>query len=275
MKYKKPRREFIKYGIKTGIVFPLLFTSFNSCNSRKEEQKENPKSKAKNKPLKILILGGTSFLGPHQISYSMKRGHSISIFTRGKTKSTIHKELYDNVEQLIGDRKKNHQLKQSVWLVYYRVSTKIPSLSWSEAVDEALCFGWIDSTKKTIDEERYMQYFSRRKPNSTWSKVNKDKVANLLQNNLITKAGFDSIETAKQNGTWTLMDDVEKLIIPEDLKVALNKTKGSMEFFQSQTKSTKKGMLYWVVIAKRMETRNEENCRNSTIGCERITTKSI
>jgi len=105
LKNKKPRREFIKYGIKTGIVFPLLFASFNSCNFKKEEQ--NPKSKAKNKPLKILILGGTSFLGPHQISYAMKRGHSISIFTRGKTKPTIHKELYDNVEQLIGDRKDN------------------------------------------------------------------------------------------------------------------------------------------------------------------------
>lgn len=107
MKKKKSRREFIKYGIKTGVAFPLLFTSLNSCNFGNEEKKKNPISKTKNKPLKILILGGTSFLGPHQISYAMKRGHSISIFTRGKTKPTIHKDLFDNVEQLIGDRKDN------------------------------------------------------------------------------------------------------------------------------------------------------------------------
>ena len=66
---------------------------------------------------------------------------------------------------------KNHQSEQSVWLVYYKKSTNIASLSWSDAVDEALCFGWIDSTKKTIDQERYMQYFSRRKANSNWSKI--------------------------------------------------------------------------------------------------------
>jgi len=151
----------------------------------------------------------------------------------------------------------HHQSKQSVWLVYFKSSTNVPSLSWSEAVDEALCFGWIDSTKKTIDHERYMQYFSRRKPSSTWSKINKDKVAQLIQDNLMTKAGFDSIETAKQNGTWSLMDDVEKLIVPEDLSIALNQNEGAMEFFQGQSKSIKKMMLHWVVTAKRVETRQK------------------
>lgn len=149
----------------------------------------------------------------------------------------------------------NHESKQSIWLVYYRFSTKIPSISWSEAVDEALCFGWIDSTKKSIDKERYMQYFCKRKPSSTWSKVNKDKIEQLIQNNLMTNAGFESIERAKKNGTWTLMDDVEKLIVPDDLKIALNKNDNSMEFFQSQSKTIRKGMLHWVVVAKRNETR--------------------
>ena len=152
---------------------------------------------------------------------------------------------------------KNHQSKQSVWLVYFKLSTKVASVSWSEAVDEALCFGWIDSTKKTIDKERYMQYFSRRKPNSTWSKINKEKVAKLIQNNLMARAGFTSIETAKQNGAWILMDDVENLIVPEDLRIALNKNESSMEFFQSQSKSIKKIMLHWVVSAKRIETRKK------------------
>jgi uncharacterized protein YdeI (YjbR/CyaY-like superfamily) len=110
----------------------------------------------------------------------------------------------------------NHQSAQYIWLVYYKSSTKVASLSWSEAVDEALCFGWIDSTKKTIDEERYMQYFSRRKPHSNWSKINKEKVIILAQNNLITKAGFNAIEIAKQNGSWTILDEVEALVIPND-----------------------------------------------------------
>lgn len=149
----------------------------------------------------------------------------------------------------------NHQSEQSVWLVYYRQKTNVPSLTWSEAVDEALCFGWIDSTKKTIDKERYMQYFSRRKPTSTWSKVNKDKVAHLIQNDLMTTAGFDSIATAKQNGNWSLMDDVEKLIVPEDLEIALNAHEGAMAFYQRQSNSHKRSLLYWVVIAKRSETR--------------------
>jgi len=151
----------------------------------------------------------------------------------------------------------NHQSKHSVWLVYYRVSTKIPSISWSDAVDEALCFGWIDSTKKTIDEEKYMQYFSRRKPKSMWSRINKEKVVKLIKDNLMTKAGFDSIETAKKNGSWTMLDEVESLIIPEDLKKELANHKGSTEYFDSLSKSSKKILLHWVVFAKRSETRQK------------------
>lgn len=151
----------------------------------------------------------------------------------------------------------NHQSKQSIWLIYFRASTKKASLSWSEAVDEALCFGWIDSTKKTLDDERYMQYFSKRKPNSTWSKINKEKVDMLIENGQMSQAGFDSIERAKQNGTWTLMDGIEKLILPEDLKRELNQHEGAFDFFQSQSKSLRKTMMHWVVTAKRAETRSK------------------
>lgn len=152
---------------------------------------------------------------------------------------------------------KNHCLEQSVWLIYFRASTKIPSLTWSEAVDEALCFGWIDSIKKTIDEERYMQYFSRRKPTSAWSKINKEKVAKLIRSDRMTEAGLECIRIAKQNGTWSILDAVEALIIPEDLKIALKSREGGLEFFEQQSKSLKKQMLYWVVVAKRVETRKK------------------
>lgn len=153
--------------------------------------------------------------------------------------------------------KKNHEIKQSVWLIYYKASTNISSLSWSEAVDEALCFGWIDSTRKTLDDKRFMQYFSKRKPTSTWSKINKEKVATLMENNLMMEAGLKCIEIAKQNGSWTFLDDIDKMIVPEDLKHALKINGQAMEFFQSQSASTKKTMLYWIASAKRDETRKK------------------
>ena len=151
----------------------------------------------------------------------------------------------------------NHESEESIWLVYYRVSTNIPSITWSEAVDEALCFGWIDSTKKTIDAQSYMQYFTKRKPSSTWSKVNKDKVEELIKNKQMTQSGLDVIEIAKKNGNWTLMDDVENWWIPEDLKIALNENKSSMDFFENQSKSVKKIIWYWIVSAKRADTKNK------------------
>lgn len=151
----------------------------------------------------------------------------------------------------------NHQSKSSIWLIYYRVATNIPSLTWSEAVDEALCFGWIDSTKKSIDKEKYKQYFTKRKPKSPWSKVNKDKVEQLLQDNLMTPAGLKTIEIAKENGSWTLLDAVEALIVPEDLQLALEENQQALEFFQSQSKSVRKGLLYWITMAKRPATRKK------------------
>lgn len=150
---------------------------------------------------------------------------------------------------------KNHREKKAVWLVQYKSSTNIPSLSWSEAVDEALCFGWIDSTRKTVDESSFMQLFTRRKANSTWSKINKDKIRRLIADGLMTQAGHGSIETAKQNGYWTLMDEVEELIIPDDLEEAFEKYQGSRDYFLGLSKSARKMMLHWIALAKLPETR--------------------
>ncbi|WP_422004167.1 YdeI/OmpD-associated family protein [Roseivirga pacifica] len=152
---------------------------------------------------------------------------------------------------------KNHESTQSIWLIYYRSSSNKPSLSWSDAVDEALCFGWIDSTKKTIDKESYMQYFSKRKPNSMWSKINKEKVDKLIEENLMTDAGFQSIVIAKENGSWNALDDVEALIVPKDLKEALATNREAMAFFNGLSNSAKKLLLHWVTFAKRPETRKK------------------
>lgn len=151
----------------------------------------------------------------------------------------------------------NHQSKSSIWLVYYTKKSNIPSISWREAVDEALCFGWIDSTRKKVDDSSSIQYFSKRKPKSIWSKINKEIVQSLIDNKRMTKAGFESIEIAKQNGSWTILDEVEELIIPDDLELAFTRYSGSKEYFLSLSKSTKKILLSWIVLAKRQETKQK------------------
>lgn len=151
--------------------------------------------------------------------------------------------------------KKNHESKAAVWVVYYKKKAGMPTISWSEAVDEALCFGWIDSTARPIDDEKYMQFFSRRKPTSVWSKINKGKVKQLIENGLMAEAGYTSIEIAKQNGSWTILDEVEELIIPKDLDIAFKSKRGSNDFFLSLSRSVRKAMLQWVLLAKQPETR--------------------
>jgi uncharacterized protein YdeI (YjbR/CyaY-like superfamily) len=150
---------------------------------------------------------------------------------------------------------KNHAKEQSVWMIGYKQSAGKPTVSWSEAVDEALCFGWIDSTRKSIDAESFMQFFSRRKPNSTWSKINKDKVKVLIAEGKMTQAGLDSIALAKKNGSWDILNTVDMLEIPKDLEKEFKARKGSKEYFMSLSKSIRKMMLQWIVLAKRPETR--------------------
>ena len=151
----------------------------------------------------------------------------------------------------------NHKKKGAVWLILYRKKSSRHNLSWSESVDEALCFGWIDSTKKTINNDCYKQYFSKRKAKSNWSKVNKDKVKNLIDQGLMKEEGYKSIEMAKENGSWTILDEVEELLIPEEVEKEFANHQGSMEYFNSLSKSSKKILLYWVVSAKRKETKQK------------------
>jgi uncharacterized protein YdeI (YjbR/CyaY-like superfamily) len=152
---------------------------------------------------------------------------------------------------------KNHDSKQAVWLIYYKKKTNIPTVSYTEAVDEALCFGWIDSKAKPIDQEKFMQFFSKRKTNSVWSKVNKEKIERLTKEGLMTKAGMERVETAKQNGYWTILDEAEALIIPNDLELEFQKSHNAKEYFLSLSRSDKRNILQWLVLAKRQETREK------------------
>ncbi|UCA61352.1 YdeI/OmpD-associated family protein [Chryseobacterium rhizoplanae] len=167
-------------------------------------------------------------------------------------------EIYINTRvewrQWLGDF---HQSKQSVWVICNTKKSGLPFVDWSELVEEALCFGWIDSTRKTIDEKSFRQLFSRRKPNSTWSRINKEKVQKLIEGKLMKEAGYECIKIAKENGSWGILDAVEDLVVPEDLSEAFKNNPGSEEYFQSLSKSMKKMMLQWIVLAKRPETRKK------------------
>ena len=151
----------------------------------------------------------------------------------------------------------NHVLKQSVWLVFHTKESNKETISWSDAVDVALCFGWIDSKKVKIDKYTSHQFFSKRKVNSTWSKINKEKVKRFIEEGLITKAGLDSIKVAKENGSWFILDTVEELIIPTDLEIEFTKYIGAKDYFLRLSKSNKKILLSWIVLAKRSETRQK------------------
>lgn len=163
---------------------------------------------------------------------------------------------------------KNHEKEDSVWLIYYKKGTGKSSLSWSDAVEEALCFGWIDSVRQTVDTESFRQFFGKRKANSTWSKINKGKIETLIADGLMAEAGFASIELAKQNGSWSILDEVEELTIPEDLKAAFAKQNGSQEFFLGLSRSVRKAILQWLMFAKRAETREKRIVEIATLAGE-------
>jgi uncharacterized protein YdeI (YjbR/CyaY-like superfamily) len=152
---------------------------------------------------------------------------------------------------------KNHDSKKAVWLLCYRKKTNKPTVTWSEAVDEALCFGWIDSIRKSIDEESFIQYFSPRKPRSTWSKVNKEKIKVLTKEGRMTKAGLEKIEVAKKNGSWEILNSVDDLTIPADLEKTFKSKPKLRKYFLGLSKSVQKQTLHRLVMAKRPETREK------------------
>lgn len=152
----------------------------------------------------------------------------------------------------------NHSLYPSgIYLIFYKLENKQPSMRWEEAVRVAICYGWIDSTVKSLGNGKRRQYFCPRNPKSTWSKLNKTYVAQLKKEALIHESGQKMIDIAKQTGTWTAMDDVENGIIPEDLKSAFTKNKTALKNYKSFTPSYRKSYLSWLHSAKRQETRNK------------------
>ena len=119
----------------------------------------------------------------------------------------------------------HHAKEPGVWLIYYKKDSGKTRVSYDEAVEEALCFGWIDSTMKPVDEEKYMQKFTPRKIKSVWSALNKRRVEKLVEQKLMTPAGIAIIDAGKKNGSWGQLDHVENFIVPPDLKKFFVKNK--------------------------------------------------
>ncbi len=151
----------------------------------------------------------------------------------------------------------NHASEKSIWLEIYKKQSQTPSVYYDEAVDEALCFGWIDSSIKKGKEDFYYQFFAKRNPKSNWSKVNKLKVEKLLNEGLMTESGIEMVEIARKTGTWTALDAVENLINPPDLEEQFNQNPTARAYFEAFPRSIKRGILEWLLNAKQTETRQK------------------
>ena len=151
--------------------------------------------------------------------------------------------------------KKNHAKEKKVWLIIYRKSSQTRSVYYDEAVEEALCFGWIDSRPSKRDSESYYLTFSQRNPKSKWSKINRERITKLSKEDLVAPAGKRMVELAKRSGTWTALDSSDKGIIPDDLASAFRKSKRAHENFIKFPPSSRKAILEWVHSAKKPETR--------------------
>lgn len=152
---------------------------------------------------------------------------------------------------------KNHDVSKGIYLILYKVENKEPSMRWEEAVKVALCYGWIDSTVKSLGNGKRRQRFSPRNPKSVWSALNKRYIKELTTNNLMHESGFEIIKIGKQNGSWAALDDVEKGIIPDNLQLAFDKNPTAFNNYNNFALSYRKGYLYWLNQAKRDETKQK------------------
>jgi uncharacterized protein YdeI (YjbR/CyaY-like superfamily) len=149
----------------------------------------------------------------------------------------------------------HHDRRGEVWLVLWRQRSGRTGLTYEEAVQEALCFGWIDGKSAGVDDERTMLRFSPRKRGSGWARSNKLRVERLLAEGLMTEAGLALIEEAKRDGSWTRLDAVEDLVVPDDLAAALAGHPGARENWDGFPRSVRRAALLGIVEAKRPETR--------------------
>jgi uncharacterized protein YdeI (YjbR/CyaY-like superfamily) len=166
--------------------------------------------------------------------------------------------------------RKNADKKKAVWLLYYKPASGKIRVSYNDAVDEAICFGWIDSKPNKLDELRSIQFFAPRHPKSNWSKVNKERVNRLIKEGRMTASGLSIVNTAKKNGAWDALNEVEEMTIPADLLKALRENKTAYDYFMAFPKSSKKNILEWIHNAKQDKTRNNRITETAKLAKDNI-----
>ncbi len=149
----------------------------------------------------------------------------------------------------------NHAQSNSVFLIIYKKDSGVPSVNYSDALDEALCFGWIDSKINKRDQDSFYQYFAKRNPKSNWSQVNKNRIAKLEADGKLQASAIEAIELAKKSGTWDALNAVDQAIIPEDMLAVMQAYPRAKENFERFAYSIRRGTLEWIFNAKRAETR--------------------
>ncbi len=149
----------------------------------------------------------------------------------------------------------NHAKLSGIWFVYFKKQTGKPRVTYDEAVEEALCFGWIDSLPRKIDDERSKLLFTTRKPKSVWSKLNKTRIEKLIGNGLMTEIGLAKIEVAKRDGSWNALDASDNLEIPKDLSQAFEENRTAAKNFTAFSDAVKRNILFWIGSTKRDATR--------------------
>jgi uncharacterized protein YdeI (YjbR/CyaY-like superfamily) len=170
---------------------------------------------------------------------------------------TVEREMFYPKNRRVWRKwlEKHHASSSGIWLMYYKKHTGQPTVSYDESVEEALCFGWIDSKPAKLDDERHLLYFCPRKPKSVWSKLNKSRLERLLEAGLMAPAGLLAIEVAKKNGAWTAIDASENMLEPDDLVMQLERNSRALEFWRQFPPGVRKTILQWILSAKRPETR--------------------
>jgi uncharacterized protein YdeI (YjbR/CyaY-like superfamily) len=154
--------------------------------------------------------------------------------------------------------KKNHNASEGVWLIYYKKHTGKPSVAYAAAVEEALCFGWIDSTVRRLDDDRYMQKYTPRRRRSVWSKLNKQRAARMIKQGLMTDAGLARIEEAKRNGEWNRETSrQEPPAAPPEFMKALARNKRARRNFENMAPSYRRQFIGWFASAKREATKRK------------------
>jgi uncharacterized protein YdeI (YjbR/CyaY-like superfamily) len=166
----------------------------------------------------------------------------------------VHPETREAWRAWLGE---HHAASKGVWLVTWKKHTGKPAMTYDAVVEEALAFGWVDSLTRKLDDDRTMLLCTPRKPASNWSRPNKQRVERLLADGRMQPAGLRMVELAKQTGTWTALDAVEDLEVPADLAAAFDRHPGAREHWDAFPRSARRGILEWILNAKRAPTREK------------------